>query len=303
MVAEQVALARERGRRARARGRHRGDPRRRQPRRVPRRRCEHGERRGPRRRGGGAAGLPRRHADARPATCPATSRSSTSAAARPRSPSARSADGVQWCASFRVGSGCLADAYLHTDPPSLVRAARRARARRRRVRRARRARRPTARSRSAAAPPRCAGWSAPCSSPTALRRALRRAAPAPGRRRSRARSTLDPERVRLLPAGLLILDAAAAAARPAAADRPRRAARGRPARPGSRGFGARLAFARSERSSISDRDRHQHRADTTPEADLPILGAVLQPRAVVARVQRRACSSSPRTRASRCSSA
>jgi exopolyphosphatase / guanosine-5'-triphosphate,3'-diphosphate pyrophosphatase len=28
------------------------------------------------------------------------------------------AHGVQWCASFRVGSGFLADYYLHSDPPS-----------------------------------------------------------------------------------------------------------------------------------------------------------------------------------------
>jgi exopolyphosphatase / guanosine-5'-triphosphate,3'-diphosphate pyrophosphatase len=30
------------------------------------------------------------------------------------------AHGVQWCASFRVGSGFLADYYLHSDPPSVV---------------------------------------------------------------------------------------------------------------------------------------------------------------------------------------
>ena len=58
-----------------------------------------------RRRGGGAAGLPRRHADARAAARRAAWRSSTSAAARPRSPSARVAGGVEWSASFRVRLG------------------------------------------------------------------------------------------------------------------------------------------------------------------------------------------------------
>ena len=47
-----------------------------------------------------------------------------------------------------------------------------------------------------------------------------------------ARFDLDAQRVRLMPAGLLALDAAAHALGPAAADRPRRPARGRAARPG-----------------------------------------------------------------------
>jgi exopolyphosphatase/guanosine-5'-triphosphate,3'-diphosphate pyrophosphatase len=29
-------------------------------------------------------------------------------------------DGVRWCSSFRVGSGMLADAYLRSDPPSIA---------------------------------------------------------------------------------------------------------------------------------------------------------------------------------------
>ncbi len=61
--------------------------------------------------------------------CRGASRWSTSAAARPRSPSGRPGGGVEWAASFEFGSGFLADAYLGGDPPDDERAERRAHAR------------------------------------------------------------------------------------------------------------------------------------------------------------------------------
>jgi exopolyphosphatase/guanosine-5'-triphosphate,3'-diphosphate pyrophosphatase len=114
-------------------------------------------------------------------------------------------DGVRWSASFRVGSGLLADAYLSSDPPSAAELA-------------------AVREQAAAAfaglevaPPALAvavGGSA-----TSLRRlvggrleretlerGVRVLAATPVAEVAR-RFDLDPERVRLLPAGLLVLDA------------------------------------------------------------------------------------------------
>ena len=100
------------------------------------------------------------------------------------------AGGVTWSSSFLVGSGALADRYLRSDPPSLdeLRAVREHALRR--VRRARPSRTPTARWRSAAAPPRCAASWATCSTATrcAGRSARCRARPPP-RWPSSSRST------------------------------------------------------------------------------------------------------------------
>ena len=88
----------------------------------------------------------------------AASRWSTSAAARPRSRSARSTAGSTGGASFRVGSGFLADALpARSDPPTAPGAREAAPRRTRRTCSATRAfPAADARSRSAAAPPRCA---------------------------------------------------------------------------------------------------------------------------------------------------
>ena len=115
-------------------------------------------------------------------------------------------DGVAWCASFRVGSGFLADHYLRSDPPSIgelrairehavgvfegldVPAADLA----------------VAVGGSAASLPRLVGA---VLDPETLQRALRVLS---GNTSAEVARTfaLDPERVRLLPAGILILDAA-----------------------------------------------------------------------------------------------
>ena len=192
--------------------RHRGDPRRAQPRRAVRGRGARGGRRGrgPVRRGGGTPGLRRRDADA-PARAAGDDRRRRR---RRRLERARDRDGRrrrQWSASFRIGSGILADRYLRSDPPSSDELA----DVRRQVDGGSRAstRRPsTSSSPSAAARRRCGAWSAPSS-------ATRRSTAASGARREpRApiaeRLGLHPERVRLLPAGLTLLDEASRVLRP-----------------------------------------------------------------------------------------
>jgi exopolyphosphatase/guanosine-5'-triphosphate,3'-diphosphate pyrophosphatase len=114
--------------------------------------------------------------------------------------------GVTWCTSFRVGSGQLATAYLRSDPP--------AEAELDRVRRhvegafeGLRAPRPPvayAVGGSAGSLRRLAGE---VLDDRALDRALRVLGTTPAAEVSR-RIGLDPERVRLLPAGMLILQAA-----------------------------------------------------------------------------------------------
>ena len=101
------------------RRRHRGDPARRQPRRVLRRdpRARRGRGLRARRRGGGAAGVPGRHADARPAA--AGTRRGGGRRRRLDRDRRRDADRRRrMVASFPFGSGFLAEAYLGGDPPS-----------------------------------------------------------------------------------------------------------------------------------------------------------------------------------------
>ena len=120
------------------------------------------------------------------------------------------AGGVEWSCSFPFGSGFLADAYLGSDPPSPAElAAVRAHAARGAGRRSIPAR-STWRWRSAAARPRCAGSSAPSSRPRACAGRMRVLTSGPAADVA-FRFDLDVQRVRLMPAGLLALDAAAQA--------------------------------------------------------------------------------------------
>ncbi len=115
-------------------------------------------------------------------------------------------DRVTWCASFEVGSGQLADECLHSDPPSAEELAR-------------------ARARVAAAldgvrPPHAVRAVAVGGSAASLRRIAGPTLDAGAFARTLSllagesvaevarRFELDPDRVRLLPAGLLILEAA-----------------------------------------------------------------------------------------------
>jgi exopolyphosphatase/guanosine-5'-triphosphate,3'-diphosphate pyrophosphatase len=116
------------------------------------------------------------------------------------------AGGVSWSSSFRIGSGFLADSYLRSDPPSVAELH-------------------AVRQHAGGVlegldvpQPDCAvavGGSAASLrrlvgavlEPETLQRALRVLSGEPGADVAR-RFALDPERVRLLPAGILILDAA-----------------------------------------------------------------------------------------------
>jgi exopolyphosphatase / guanosine-5'-triphosphate,3'-diphosphate pyrophosphatase len=115
------------------------------------------------------------------------------------------ADGVTWTASFRVGSGFLADSYLRSDPPAASElAAVRAHA--------------AGTFEGMSAPPvaravACGGSASSLRrmagaelSHDALERAIRLLASAPATALAE-RFELDPERLRLLPAGVLILEA------------------------------------------------------------------------------------------------
>jgi exopolyphosphatase / guanosine-5'-triphosphate,3'-diphosphate pyrophosphatase len=115
--------------------------------------------------------------------------------------------GVEWSASFDFGSGFLADSYLHTDPP----AASELQAVRAHAAGVLEGVRPpavlnaVAVGGSAASLRRLVGA---VLEPETLQRALRVLSGAPAEEVAR-RFDLDPERVKLLPAGILALDAAA----------------------------------------------------------------------------------------------
>ena len=194
---------------------------------------------------------------------------------------------------------CSPTRYLRSDPPSraelrAVRDARHRRVRRRSTCPAADVRGRGRRQRRLAAP----RWSATCSSRSrsSARSACSAAAPRPtwrrtvrARRRARAAAAgrhPDPRRRR-------------AAARQAAADRPRRPARGRAARHGDEP----LTQAGHDPDGRNHRDGHQHRADTTAEAGSLVVRRCTSTASSRGSSSTSACSSSPRTRASRCSSA
>jgi exopolyphosphatase/guanosine-5'-triphosphate,3'-diphosphate pyrophosphatase len=115
------------------------------------------------------------------------------------------ADGVTWSQSFRIGSGYLADAYLRSDPPGAgeLDAARHHASGVFEGLQTPPAERAVACGGSAASLRRMAGAEL---THDALERAVRLLASAP-RAEIAERFELDPERVQLLPAGVLILDA------------------------------------------------------------------------------------------------
>jgi exopolyphosphatase/guanosine-5'-triphosphate,3'-diphosphate pyrophosphatase len=117
------------------------------------------------------------------------------------------AEGVSWSSSFLVGSGALADHYLRSDPPTpaelhAVRAHARDVLKTRRVPQTEYA---VAVGGSAASLRRVVG---DVLARDSLQRAIRALTGAPAAQVA-ARLSLDAERVRLMPAGILILDAAA----------------------------------------------------------------------------------------------
>jgi exopolyphosphatase / guanosine-5'-triphosphate,3'-diphosphate pyrophosphatase len=116
------------------------------------------------------------------------------------------ADGVAWCASFRVGSGFLADRYLRTDPPAIeeLRAVREHAVGVFDERDVPAPDLAVAVGGSAASLPRLVG---PVIEPETIRQAMRVLSADTIDEVART-FALDPERVRLLPAGILILDAA-----------------------------------------------------------------------------------------------
>jgi exopolyphosphatase/guanosine-5'-triphosphate,3'-diphosphate pyrophosphatase len=115
------------------------------------------------------------------------------------------ADGVTWCESFRIGSGYLAESYLHSDPPSVeeLENVRRHAAGAFEGLRTPRVDRAVAVGGSATSLRRMAGAEL---SHEPLERAIRILASAPSDEIAE-RFELDRERVQLLPAGVLILEA------------------------------------------------------------------------------------------------
>jgi exopolyphosphatase/guanosine-5'-triphosphate,3'-diphosphate pyrophosphatase len=115
-------------------------------------------------------------------------------------------DGVSWWASFRLGSGHLADEYLRSDPPTAadLRAMARHAAGVFGELEVPRPDAAVAVGGSAASLRRMVG---PVLEPGALQRALQVLGEAPAEHVA-DRYSLDPERVRLMPAGMLILAAA-----------------------------------------------------------------------------------------------
>jgi exopolyphosphatase/guanosine-5'-triphosphate,3'-diphosphate pyrophosphatase len=118
-------------------------------------------------------------------------------------------EGVTWSQSFRIGSGFLADSYLRSDPPAAqeLESVRQHAAGVFEGLRAPAVERGVACGGSAASLRRMAGAEL---THDALERAVRLLASAP-RAEIAERFELDPERVHLLPAGVLILDAVSAA--------------------------------------------------------------------------------------------
>ena len=248
--------------------------------RRARSRCSTGER-------GGAAGVRGRHRTRTRSRCRAASPSSTSAAARRRSRSGRTTGGVEWSASMPLGSGSLADAHLRARPAGGGGAARRS------------ASRPLPRSRRST-PAGRARRIAVGGSATSMARLVGGAIDARARSRARSRACaarraevvarehgLDPERVRLLPAGLQLLEAVGRAAGLPAARRPRRPARGRLPRMQLErsvdGTSHPLHIAGSIEHRMTDLDAPRcHGGDG--RAQPPEL--LLQPRAVLAGLQR-----------------
>jgi exopolyphosphatase/guanosine-5'-triphosphate,3'-diphosphate pyrophosphatase len=116
-------------------------------------------------------------------------------------------DGVSWSSSFLVGSGALADHYLRSDPPTEdeLRAVRTHACDVLRTRKVPQAEQAVAVGGSAASLRRVVGDVLAADS---LQRALGVLSRAPAADVA-ARLSIDPERVRLMPAGILILDAAA----------------------------------------------------------------------------------------------
>lgn len=114
-------------------------------------------------------------------------------------------EGVIWAQSFRIGSGFLADSYLHSDPPSAneLQSARAHATGMFEGLRTPPVARAVASGGSATSLRRMAGAEL---SHDALERAIRLLASAPAPEIAE-RFELDPERVRLLPAGVLILEA------------------------------------------------------------------------------------------------
>jgi exopolyphosphatase/guanosine-5'-triphosphate,3'-diphosphate pyrophosphatase len=114
-------------------------------------------------------------------------------------------EGVSWSQSFRIGSGFLADSYLHSDPPSAneLQSARAHATGMFEGLRTPPVGRAVASGGSATSLRRMAGAEL---SYEALERAIRLLASAPAAELAE-RFELDPERVRLLPAGVLILEA------------------------------------------------------------------------------------------------
>jgi exopolyphosphatase/guanosine-5'-triphosphate,3'-diphosphate pyrophosphatase len=113
------------------------------------------------------------------------------------------AEGVSWCASFEIGSGLLADAHLHSDPPAHeeIEAVRHRVAETFNPLQPPRTSKAVAVGGTATSLRRLLGGEL---SPEALERGLAAVVEAPAAQVA-ARYELDPERVRLLPAGILVL--------------------------------------------------------------------------------------------------
>ena len=191
------------GARRAARRRHRRDPRRRQRERVRRgaARARAASSRRPRRRRGGAAGVRRRHPHARRARCAARVAVVDVGGGSTEIAVGRSSGGVDVVGvgprSARARSPTAPATPTRRRPPSCTRCARTRTACSTGSRRPR----SDAASRSAAAPPRCAGSSAPRSTRESLARAIALLV-ARAERGGRRAPTLDPRARALLPAGL-----------------------------------------------------------------------------------------------------
>ena len=118
----------------------------------------------------------------------------------------RGRDASSWSATFRIGSGFLADSYLESDPPAVGGAARTCAATWRARSRGWSRRRRTRPWPWAAPPPRMRRLVGAELAHETLERGIRVLSQTPIADVA-ARFELDPERVRLLPAGILVLEA------------------------------------------------------------------------------------------------